>query len=87
VLVELADAACREPGSVVPTARLVASVWPDERPSLASRNRLKTLVSKLRKLGLRDHLRSDPDGYFFDGDVAVRLVPDAPGSDDAPAGG
>ncbi len=87
VLSCLAEAAVARPGAVVPTSRLLGSVWPDERATPASRNRLKTLVSKLRKLGLRDHLRSDPDGYFFDGGVAVRLAPDTPGLDDAPPGG
>ena len=79
VLICLARSASSRRGVVVTTPELLAAVWPDERPSDAARNRLKTLVSKLRRLGLRDVLLTDPDGYLLDGLVAVRLEDDGPG--------
>jgi tetratricopeptide (TPR) repeat protein len=76
LLVCLARDAVERPGRVLSANELMLAVWPDERPSSASRNRLKTLMSKLRKLGLRDALISDPDGYRLDHVAPIVLVDD-----------
>jgi tetratricopeptide (TPR) repeat protein len=76
VLTCLARSATSRRGAVVTTGELLASVWPEERPSDAARNRLKTLISKLRRMGLRELVRTDPDGYLLDGQVQVGLADD-----------
>lgn len=65
---------------------LVAAAWPGERPSLVSgRNRLKVLVSQLRKAGLAAVLDTTPDGYALPAGTRVVRAPEgAQGRPDLP---
>jgi hypothetical protein len=68
------------PGRAVRSAELVASGWPGERilPS-AARNRLKMCLATLRKLGMRELLRTDAHGYLLDPHVPVERIDAARG--------
>jgi tetratricopeptide (TPR) repeat protein len=67
LLVTLADAHQREPGVPVTSDALLESGWPDERMLHdAAQNRLQVALTSLRKVGLRDVLMRDADGYFLD---------------------
>ncbi len=67
LLSALVAARVDHPGEPLSRPTLIAAVWPDERfVADAGRTRLHTLVLALRNLGLRDLLRSNPQGYFLD---------------------
>jgi predicted ATPase len=79
ILLRLAFERLRSPGRAVPPAELVAAGWPGEwiRED-AARGRVRTAILTLRKLGLRDVLKSVGDGYLFAPSVRVRIeVPSA----------
>ena len=51
---------------------LVAAGWPDERlPSHVGKTRLYVALAELRKLGLRDVLQSQPDGYALVAEIEI----------------
>lgn len=67
LLSALVAARVDHPGEPLSRATLIGAVWPDERfVADAGRTRLHTLVLALRNLGLRELLRSNPQGYFLD---------------------
>jgi hypothetical protein len=54
---------------------LVAAGWPDEKLShRAGRTRLYVALGELRKLGLRDVIRSGPRGYALDVPIEIDLI-------------
>jgi hypothetical protein len=56
----------RAPGKACSLDELVQAVWPEQRElNDLALNRLYVAVATLRKLGLREHLVKDPDGYFL----------------------
>ena len=56
----------------MPVDDLVAAGWPDERIlSAAAGNRIGVALTSLRKLGLRDILQREGDGYALDPAVPV----------------
>jgi len=75
----LARKRVEEPGASLPHDDLVAIGWPDEQiarePAL---NRLNFAIVSLRKLGLRDLLRTTPGGYLLDESVPLRVVRGVP---------
>ena len=71
----LAECRLSDPGVVVPRMTLVREVWPGERIAPgAARNRLDVALSQLRKLGLRDLLRTAPGGHLLDPEVPIRMA-------------
>ncbi len=71
ILDRLAGERLARPGSALDWDALLAAAWPGERvlPEAAA-HRVRVAVSTLRKLGLRDVLRTSEDGYL--------LVPEVP---------
>ena len=71
MLDRLAEERASRPGSALGWEALLGAGWPGERvlPEAAA-HRVRVAVSTLRKLGLRDMLRTTEDGYL--------LVPDIP---------
>jgi predicted ATPase/tetratricopeptide (TPR) repeat protein len=72
LLLDLVEQRLRQPGRAVSREQLVAAGWPGEviKPE-AARNRLKVSISSLRKLGLRDLVLHDGEGYLIDPSVPV----------------
>jgi hypothetical protein len=72
VLDRLADERVARPGGALGWNALLAAGWPGERvlPEAAA-HRVRVAVSTLRKLGLREHLRTTEDGYSLAPDVAA----------------
>ncbi len=66
ILWDLALRRLTEPGRAVPAEELIDSGWPEERilPDAAI-HRLHVALSTLRRLGLRDLLRSEDGGYLL----------------------
>lgn len=63
------------PGDTLGFDELLAAGWPDERiAQAAALNRLHVALTTLRKLGLRDLLRSGERGYLFDPAVPVAVA-------------
>jgi predicted ATPase len=74
MLDRLADERVARPGSALGWDALLAAGWPGERvlPDAAA-HRVRVAVSTLRKLGLRDALRTTEAGYLLDPEIpAVR---------------
>jgi hypothetical protein len=67
VLLALARARHERPGSALPADALIAAGWPGERmrPD-AARQRLRTAIWTLRKLGLEPLLLTRDEGYLLD---------------------
>lgn len=66
----------RTPGHPIAAIDLVEATWPDERARHdAAMNRLYNVVNGLRRLGLRDVLRHDGDGYLLDPEIPVSMEP------------
>jgi tetratricopeptide (TPR) repeat protein len=58
----------------VPSEDLVAAGWPDERlPRRTGKTRLYVALAELRKLGLRDVIESQPEGYVLAAEVELDL--------------
>ena len=66
ILDRLADERLARPGSALGWDALLAAAWPGERvlPEAAA-HRVRVAVSTLRKLGLRDVLRTSEEGYLL----------------------
>jgi tetratricopeptide (TPR) repeat protein len=73
IVARLAEHRLSAPGEPVSVDELVAAGWPDERmlPSAAG-NRIGVALTSLRKLGLRELLRREGEGYALD--PAVPLI-------------
>lgn len=73
----LVAARLSSPGSPVSSERLIEAGWPAERiaPEIA-RNRLHVALTELRRLGLRELLRSSLDGYSLDPATPLELAPE-----------
>ena len=55
------------PGEPLPPEALVSAGWPKERMAPeAAMSRLRTALSGLRRLGLRELLKRHPRGYLLD---------------------
>lgn len=62
-----------QPGEDVGFDALIAVGWPNEQIALdAARNRLHVALSALRRLGLRDAIKSGPHGYHIDPLLTIR---------------
>lgn len=67
VLLRLVEARMASPGTSVSRPELIAAGWPGEliRPT-AAMNRLNVSLSRLKRLGLRDLVRTRDDGVLLD---------------------
>ena len=75
ILIAMVRARIDHPGCALPSERLLAVGWPDERVTEASGSvRVRVAVSKLRALGLRSLIASRDDGYLLRPDADVVLV-------------
>jgi hypothetical protein len=76
VLLALAEHHCESPGVPLDRFELVARAWPNERilPDAAA-TRLRVAVAHLRKLGLRELLRTHEEGYLLDPATVLRIEP------------
>jgi tetratricopeptide (TPR) repeat protein len=75
ILAELAKQRIDSPGKLLAVAALIAVGWPGERIRESSaRSRLFVSIATLRRLGLRDLLQSDPQGYRLDPAVKCQLA-------------
>jgi hypothetical protein len=72
ILHELVRRRKNNPGEALPVETLVEIGWPGERvlPS-AGASRVHVAIGSLRKLGLRDVLLRDRNGYLLDPDVPL----------------
>jgi tetratricopeptide (TPR) repeat protein len=72
ILQALVTAHTANPGIALSADALVAAGWPGERvlPEAAS-TRLRTAISALRKLGLRDIIQTRDDGYILAATVVI----------------
>ncbi|UJR81528.1 hypothetical protein [Sandaracinus amylolyticus] len=76
-LAVLAEARVAEPGVTVARATLVARLWPEDA-RLGERlleNRMNVAIATLRRLGLRDAIRTGDRGYRLREDLAVTIDP------------
>jgi len=75
ILRRLAEERCQRAGASLGWDALLAAAWPGERviPS-AGAHRVRVALSTLRKLGLRDLIRTGEDGYLLAPDVPVMFV-------------
>jgi tetratricopeptide (TPR) repeat protein len=74
LLVALVHAHLAQPGRPIPVDELLAAGWPGERMmATAAVHRLQVTISRLRLAGLGSAIRADPDGYFLDAALSVRL--------------
>ncbi|MGE0323944.1 MAG: tetratricopeptide repeat protein [Polyangiaceae bacterium] len=63
-----------QPGVSLSQDQLIEAGWPGERMTpFAAQNRLKVALSTLRKLGLRELLLRDEQGYLLDPGVPARI--------------
>jgi predicted ATPase/Tfp pilus assembly protein PilF len=73
VLLALVEERRERPGSGLSLDAIQRAAWPGERMRAdAAANRIYVAVSKLRRRGLRDLLRSQDDGYALDPDLKVQ---------------
>lgn len=74
ILLLLADARLRRPGSVLLMSELIVAGWPGERLlGETGTNRAYVLLSALRRMGLRGALQRHDQGYRLDPALTVRL--------------
>jgi predicted ATPase len=67
LVVALGDHRMSAPGSVLTEADLLAAGWPGEKmAAAAAQNRVKVALSTLRKLGMRDVIVHQADGWMLD---------------------
>lgn len=72
LLDRLAEERVRAPGSALAWDALIAAGWPGEKMRAdAGAHRVRVAISTLRKLGLREAIRTEEDGYLIAADVAV----------------
>jgi predicted ATPase len=77
LLLALAQQRVAARGRAIPAGELISSVWRGERVSEdAAQNRLYVTLTRLRKHGFGDLIRSTREGYLLDPDVPMRIVPD-----------
>ena len=77
ILTRLAAEWSQSPGGRVAADSLFEIGWPGEQPFReAAMNRLHVAIATLRKMGLRDALQRDAEGYRIDPAVRVLLVDD-----------
>ncbi len=76
VLLALAEHHCKWPGVPLDRFELIARAWPNERilPDAAA-TRLRVAVAHLRKLGLRELLRTHEEGYLLEPATVLRISP------------
>jgi len=79
VFARLLDARLADPGKALGVADLLEAGWPGEKvlPN-AGANRVYVALATLRKMGLKDVLRSTDNGYFLDPAVPVLVQRSAP---------
>jgi hypothetical protein len=64
------------PGEPISTDEIVSAGWPGERMLVeAALNRAYVALSALRRLGLRDVLRTGGGGYWLDPAIALTIAP------------
>ncbi len=75
LLDRLARERADRPGALLAWDALLEAGWPGERVRAeAGAHRVRVAISTLRKLGLKDVLRTGEDGYVLDPEVAaIRL--------------
>jgi hypothetical protein len=77
ILEVLARARQTRSGAAVSWQELQSAAWPGERMlASAGAHRVRVAVSTLRKLGLRDLLRTEADGYLLDPSCPIARVED-----------
>lgn len=86
ILLALVEQRRARPGVGLSLEEIQRAVWPGERIRVdAAANRIYVAVSKLRRRGLRDFLRSQDDGYALDPDLQVQRFDGAtPGANTSP---
>ncbi len=73
ILFALVEQRRAQPGVGLSLDAIQRAVWPGERIQVeAAANRIYVAVSKLRRRGLRDFLRSQDDGYALDPNLEVQ---------------
>ncbi|MCA9627343.1 MAG: tetratricopeptide repeat protein [Myxococcales bacterium] len=74
IVLALIEARFTQPGVSLTQDQLIEAGWPGERMTpFAAQNRLKVALSTLRKLGLRELLLRDEQGYHLDPGVPARI--------------
>ena len=75
VLAALAEERLANPGAVLPVERLLARGWPNERmlPE-AGLARVREVVKRLRRAGLRRYLLTGEAGYLLNPEVSIQIV-------------
>jgi predicted ATPase len=72
ILDRLAALRTERPGATIGSAALFASAWPGEKAlPTAAAHRVRVAVATLRKMGLRDAIVTQPDGYALSADVPL----------------
>lgn len=78
----LSEQRLAQPGVPLPLGELLSALWPGEvMVQKSGRARLYTAVAQLRKMGFREVLVSNREGYYFDPDIPLvreRVAPDHP---------
>ena len=79
VFARLLESRLSDPGRALPLQELLEAGWPGERvlPAAAA-NRVYVALATLRKMGLKDVLRSNDSGYFLDPAVPFVIQRSAP---------
>jgi predicted ATPase len=76
ILRALVDEHAEGRGDALSVDDLVRAGWPEERMSASSgANRVRVALATLRRLGLRDAIRTGHGGYFLDPNLDVRSTP------------
>lgn len=72
ILDRLADEHARQPGAALAWDALMEAGWPGEKMRAeAGAHRVRVAISTLRKMGLREALRTDEQGYSIGAEVKV----------------
>lgn len=75
LLLELVQQRLLAPGQPVTRDRLISAGWPGEVIRAdAAKNRLKVSISSLRKLGLKELVLHDGEGYLIDASVPLVVI-------------
>lgn len=78
ILFALVEQRRAQPGTGLSMDAIQRAAWPGERIQVeAAANRIYVAVSKLRRRGLRDFIRSQDDGYALDPSLEVQRVDNA----------
>lgn len=74
ILLELARAHVERGGEALSLDEIIQAGWPGERLGLSSAaNRVRVALATLRKLGLKDAIKTVQGGYTLDATLAVSL--------------